>query len=164
MFNLGRRPFLAALAATMAGLGLRRAAAVPAHPEPVSVPPEVTPAVMDAEAAGWWVENSHLAYHPEIGWLHTFRAMFHDVKRAEWYGPPPPINWPHPPALRIPVADDTGPSDSIFSPANMKEARDTQLRQWRAERAERLRQNPPPPSAIRARIAVGDKVRERMRS
>ena len=142
MFNLGRRPFLAALAATMAGLGLRRAAAVPVPPQPVPVPlpPEVPPAPVDAEAAGWWVENAHLAYHPEIGWLHTFRAMFHDVKRAEWYGPPPSINWPHPPAPRIPVVDDIGLYDGIFSPAKIRKARDARLRQWRIERTERLGQ------------------------
>lgn len=41
MFHLARRRFLAALAVSMAGLGLRRAAALPVPAEPDHAPPRV---------------------------------------------------------------------------------------------------------------------------
>ncbi len=76
------------LAVTLAGLGFRRAAALP-----VPVKPDLSPSRVCT--SGWWVGPGNWAYHQEIGWMHSFLPM-HDLKPAEWYGPPPPRPAPIP--------------------------------------------------------------------
>lgn len=103
MLDLTRRRFLAALAVSLAGLAMRRAAARPARVriEPVlsKLPPaEPAPAPVEVSMDGWFPGPGNWAYSPRLGWIHTFQPM-PDRKLAAWYGPPPPfparepINW-----------------------------------------------------------------------
>lgn len=109
MFTLGRRHFLAAQAVSMAGLGLRRAAARPVRaptlvellkaspvplPVPVAIEPEDAPCVVDID--GWWIERNGWAYNARMGgWLHSmFPIEYDDNDIAKWYGPPPPLRLP----------------------------------------------------------------------
>lgn len=94
MVDLSRRRVLAALAAILAGLGFRRAAALPGpvRIEPVlsKLPPaEPLSAPSRVCMEGWFRGPGNWAYHHEIGWMHSFMPM-HDLKPATWYGPPPP--------------------------------------------------------------------------
>ena len=88
MLNITRRRVLAALTATLTGLGIRRAAALPV-PVPVAIEPIPEPSIVCTE--GWWVEpGGTMAYHHKIGWMHSFMPM-RNLKKAQWYGPPPPL-------------------------------------------------------------------------
>ena len=100
MLDLTRRRVLAALAATLTGLGLRRAAALPAPPppmplpihvpEPVAIEPIPEPSIVCE--AGWWVApgGGSMVYHHRLGWMHSLMPM-RNLTQAKWYGPPPPL-------------------------------------------------------------------------
>lgn len=97
MLHLSRRRFTAALAAIIAGLGIRRAVARPVRIEPTLAEPEpwMPSWLKEREPPeycldGVWLEDGgHRVYYPGTGWVHMFRPMRHN-KLASWYGPPPP--------------------------------------------------------------------------
>ena len=99
MTEVSRRRFAAALAASLAVLGIgRRAVALPVMPrvEPVlPMPPpsaEPVPALPEVYDAGGWLEPWGWIYSPTLGWLHLFQQA-RDVRQALLYGPPPPISF-----------------------------------------------------------------------
>ena len=92
MLKTTRRRVLAFVVALMPVLGFRRAAAGPLVAEPVPVPEPVAslPVVV-----GWWRGPGGWAYHPDLGWMHSFMPI-KDLTPANWYGPPPPRPAPIP--------------------------------------------------------------------
>ena len=88
-----RRRLFLAVAAILPFLVGRRSVAKPAPLEtgiPATVPLPVPVASPSPVAIGWWRGPAGWAYHPDLGWMHSFMPM-RDLTPPNWYGPPPPL-------------------------------------------------------------------------